>query len=134
MRKYAVPNPIADRVTQEKYERWLRAKARAHSRGDTKRFGQRHSAEHYRNLIHSAVCSSNGKDFYTGEDLHWEKISTYNNDDSKTGRKKYKAEFALLPSIDHVWSDDSTFDFVICGWRTNNAKADLPAWRSLRAM
>src|SRR5580698_3268746 len=125
MRKYAVPDFLSDRVDQDRYERWLRAKAMAHSRGDVKRFGQKHTAEKYRDLIHAAVSSSLGKDFYTGESLQWEKVSTYNNEDSRNGKTKYKAGFALLPTVDHVWKEDGTFDFVICGWRTNDAKNDL---------
>lgn len=124
-RKYAVPSFMEGKVDKERYERWLRAKASAHYRGDIKRFNQKHSAEHYRDLIHAAVCASGGKDAYTAEELHWDKISTYDNEASKQGKSKYKAEFALLPSVDHVWRDDKTFAFVICGWRTNDAKADL---------
>jgi|ERR1700749_193847 len=125
-RKYAVPEFLAGLVDQKKYERWLRAKAAAHYRGDVKRFNQKHSAEYYRDLIHAAVHASGGRDAYTGESLHWNKISTYNNEASKSGKSKYKADFALLPSVDHVWKDDGSFGFVICGWRTNDAKADLP--------
>lgn len=124
--KYAVPLFLEAHIDQTRYEKWFRRKATAHYRGDVNRFGQKHSAEYYRDLIHAAVCASGGKDFYTGEALHWGKISTYNNAASKQGKSKYKAEFALLPSVDHVWKDDGTFAFVICGWRTNDTKADLP--------
>lgn len=124
-RKYTLPSVLEGLIDQSRYEKWLRRKASAHYRGDIKRFGQKHSAERYRDMIHAAVCASNGKDFYTGELLHWDKISTYDNAASKIGKSKYKAEFALLPSLDHVWKEDGTFAFVICGWRTNDAKADL---------
>ncbi|HTT99327.1 MAG TPA: hypothetical protein VMF58_14865 [Rhizomicrobium sp.] len=124
--KYALPPALEGHIDQSRYEKWLRRKASAHYRGDIKRFGQKHNAELYRNMIHAAVGASGGRDFYTGELLHWDKISTYDNAASKLGKSKYKAEFALLPSLDHVWKDDGTFAFVICGWRTNDAKADLP--------
>jgi hypothetical protein len=102
MKKYVVPEFLSGRVDQDRYERWLKAKARAHSKGDVGRFGVRSSAEAYRDMPHAAVLSSSGKDCYTGEDLHWEKISTYNNDHSRAGKTAYKAGFALLPTADHV--------------------------------
>ncbi|HWD27125.1 MAG TPA: hypothetical protein VG387_08170 [Rhizomicrobium sp.] len=125
MKKYVVPEFLSGRVDQDRYERWLKAKARTHSKGDVGRFGVRSSAEAYRDMLHAAVLSSSGKDCYTGEDLHWEKISTYNNDHSRAGKTAYKAGFALLPTADHVRKSDGTFDFVICGWRTNDSKSDL---------
>ena len=79
----------------------------------------------YKQQIHTAVCESNGRDWYTGEPLEWEKISTYNNDDSKVGRSIYKASFSLLPTVDHVLREDGGYDFVICSLRTNDAKNDL---------
>ena len=37
----------------------------------------------------------------------------------------YKAGFAMLPTVDHVARPDGRWDFVICAWRTNDAKNDL---------
>jgi hypothetical protein len=71
------------------------------------------------------VCLSIGTDEYTGEQLAWNLISTYNNDESKQGRRAYKARFALLPTVDHVGDGTGAADFKICGWRTNDAKGDL---------
>jgi hypothetical protein len=31
----------------------------------------------------------------------------------------------MLPTIDHVLMEDGTYDFVVCAWRTNDAKNDL---------
>jgi hypothetical protein len=45
--------------------------------------------------------------------------------DSPLGRTGNKAGFALLPTVDHVPCEDGQYDFVICAWRTNDAKADL---------
>lgn len=69
-------------------------------------------------MIHNAVCASEGLDFYTGESLEWEKISSYSNDESKAARSVYKASLARLPTADHVLLEDGRYDFVICGWRT----------------
>ena len=75
--------------------------------------------------MHDAVCKSEGRDYYTGENLDWELIGTYCNASSKAGRSQYKAGLALLPTIDHVLLEDGRYDFVVCAWRTNDAKNDL---------
>ena len=75
--------------------------------------------------IHRAVESSAGKDWYTGEGLAWELINTYDNAHSKLHRGVYKTDFALLPTVDHVSTNGDNYEFVICAWRTNDAKSDL---------
>jgi hypothetical protein len=126
VRRYAVPIFLISKgIDQEKYERWLRHKAHAHVKRDRERVAHEISQETYRGLIHNAVCASEGLDFYTGESLEWEKISSYSNDESKAARSVYKASLARLPTADHVLLEDGRYDFVICGWRTNDAKGDL---------
>jgi hypothetical protein len=75
--------------------------------------------------IHAAVVDGGGTDFYTGEPLAWEQISTYRNDASKSGRRAYKRELAMLPTVDHVGDGLGPADFKICSWRTNDCKNDL---------
>lgn len=36
-----------------------------------------------------------------------------------------KAQFALLPSVDHVGAGATEASFRLCPWRTNDAKNDL---------
>jgi hypothetical protein len=43
--------------------------------------------------IHKAVVASAGLDDYTGQELAWDKISTYDNAKSKEGGRKYKKSF-----------------------------------------
>lgn len=124
-RKYELPSFLINTVTQERYERWLHRKAVAHVKRDRKRGNETATNEEYKIAIHGVVLSSNGKDCYTGEELDWSLISTYNNEDSKAGRRKYKAKFALLPSVDHVDDGMGAADFLICAWRTNDAKNDM---------
>ncbi len=56
--------------------------------------------ETYMMAIHAAVIACAGKDCYTGEDLAWEKISTYDNDASQNGRRDYKKSLWALPTVD----------------------------------
>ena len=124
-RKYARPKFLSSVVNQETYTRWLQRKARAHVKRDRKRGNAEITNEAYRIAIHDAVSASKGRDAYTGERLAWTLISKYDNDSSKAGARKYKAEFALLPTVDHVSDGKGRPAFKICSWRTNSAKSDL---------
>jgi hypothetical protein len=79
----------------------------------------------YKEAIHAAVILSDGRDSYTGEMLDWHLISTYRNEESKTGRHKYKSGFALLPTVDHIDAGATESSFQVCSWRTNDAKNGL---------
>ncbi len=122
--KHSLPPFLDGVVSPETYERWLKRKAAAHVRRDRRR-GHTCSGAEYREAIHAAVVISDGKDSYTGESLDWHLISTYRNEDSKSGRHAYKAGFALLPTVDHVAADATEASFKICSWRTNDAKNDM---------
>lgn len=124
-KRYALPECLSGRVEEGTYVRWLRRKAAAHVKRDRKRCGHDVMGEQYRLLIHEAVKRSDGRDHYTGEDLRWDLISTYCNETSKAERSAYKATMALLPTVDHVPGADGKYDFVVCAWRTNDAKNDL---------
>lgn len=125
MRLFELPRFLDTVVTREVYVRWLQRKALAHIKRDRKRGNTCGSVSEYKRAIHQAVCRSGGKDAYTGEHLAWNLISTYDNNDSKLGRRSYKAAFALLPTVDHIGDGTGPADFRICGWRTNDAKGDL---------
>jgi hypothetical protein len=122
--KHTPPSFLESVVTPEAYERWLSRKAAAHVRRDRKR-GHSCAGAAYKEAIHAAVLVSGGRDAYTGEELRWDLISTYKNEDSQKGRHAYKAGFALLPTVDHVSSSSTEASFRICSWRANDAKNDL---------
>jgi hypothetical protein len=124
-RKYELPAFLDGKVSREQYERWLHRKAIAHVRRDRKRGNISATNEEYKIEIHRAVIESDGLDFYTGTMLDWSLISTYKNDLSKSDGRRYKAQFALLPTVDHVNDGLGPADFKICSWRTNDAKNDL---------
>ena len=122
---YKLPHFLDGRVDRAKYIRWLDRKAAAHVKRDRIRLNKKIALADYKLQIHFAVEQSKGHDWYTGEVLEWEKISSYDNEESKANRSNYKATLALLPTVDHVLTDDGNYDFVICAWRTNNSKSDL---------
>jgi len=126
-RKHTMPPFLQDVVSPEAYERWLNRKAIAHARRDR---GRGHSDDTatrplYKEAIHAAVVLSQGLDAYTGERLDWHLISTWDNDASTEGRHRYKARFAMLPTVDHVDAGATEASFKICAWRTNDSKHDL---------
>ncbi len=123
-KKYQLPQFLIGVATQEKYARWLNAKAAAHVRRD-KKLRPDITTAMYKVLIHEAVLRSNGNDAYTGEALDWSLLSTWDNEKAKKYGSRYKSEFALLPSVDHVSERRGPTDFTICSWRTNDAKNDL---------
>jgi hypothetical protein len=123
--KHSLPSFLNGVVTPQTCERWLARRAVAHVRGDRKRGYSAPTPSHYKEAIHEAVLKSKGRDAYTGEALDWRLISTYKNEDSKGGRRTYKAGFALLPRVDHVDARTTETSFIICAWRTNDAKNDL---------
>lgn len=124
-RKYEVPSFLAGKVDQVSYQRWLERKAGAHLKRDKARGNSVATGESYKIAIHAAVITSNGLDAYTGEPLDWTLISRYDNAESKAKRREYKAQFALLPTVDHVGDGLGPANFKICSWRTNDAKHDL---------
>jgi hypothetical protein len=124
-KKYALPPFLAEYITQANYVRWLERKSISHVRRDKKRGNTTAINEAYKIAIHAAVVASNGCDHYTGEMLHWNLLSQYENEESKLRKREYKALFALLPTVDHVGDGLGQADFKICAWRTNDAKNDL---------
>ncbi len=125
MKRHTLPPFLVGKITEQIYLNWLRRKADAHKRRDRQRGFQEVTATKYRDAIHEAVLCSDGRDTYTGEMLDWTLISQYDNDASKEGRHHYKARFAMLPTLDHVEASAHSASFVICAWRTNDAKNDL---------
>lgn len=122
--KHTMPPFLDGTISPEKYEAWLSRKARAHVNRDRDR-GMTASVSQYKEAIHAAVFASEGRDAYTGEQLNWSLIGTYDNEQSRTGRHSYKATLALLPTVDHIDTGATEASFKICGWAVNDAKHDL---------
>lgn len=122
---YARPEFLPADVTEAEYKLWLHRKAVAHVRRDRKRGNDSATVQAYKQAIHAAVVKSKGLDAYTGEQLNWAIIGTYDNEQSKTHRRTYKHQFGLLPTVDHVGDGLGEANFLICGWRMNDAKNDL---------
>ena len=123
MEKYCLPAFLKEKgIDEETYRKWLYRKARSLFLRDKKYFEKKGKSfswklRDYREAIHEAVCKSNGKCFYTGEELAWDQISKFD------GRKKIDN----LPTVDHLNGRDieDRLDFVIASWKVNDMKNDL---------
>lgn len=105
------------------YPSWVQRKAVTLCKRDQKRGGTG-NVQQYRLAIHDAVLASEGRDHWTGEALDWHLIGTYDNRDSAAGTNEHKKQFAMVPTIDHLTSTPEP-NFVICAWRTKDAKHDM---------
>jgi hypothetical protein len=119
---FLLPAFLHDKVDLQRYNRWLNGRATAHCVRDIKREHESPSVSRYKELIHEAVCASDGRDYYTGEMLDWHLLSTYDNNLAKLGKHAYKKGFDRLPSVDHETADATMVTFRICGWATNDSK------------
>ena len=105
------------------YPRWVQRKAVTLCKRDQKRGGVG-NVQQYRLAIHAAVLASAGRDHWTGEPLDWALIGTDDNNEAAAGKGARKRQYAMLPTIDHRTNTPEA-DFVICAWRTNDAKHDM---------
>ena len=75
--------------------------------------------------MREAVVLSQGQDACTGESQDGHLISPYDHEASKQGCHGCKADFAMLPTGDHVDAAAVAADSRIRAWKTNDAKNDL---------
>lgn len=120
LRRYKLPPCIT--INQDTYDRWLTRKARSvKQRGREQDSVDYGGLSIYKNAIHDAVCKSNGKDFFTGEQLDWSLLSKWNNGEAKEGKSEYLRKFSFLPTVDH-YDGRTKLNFVICSSKVNDAK------------
>jgi hypothetical protein len=130
--KYCCPDFLKEQCSEKAYLRWLHRKATTHVRRDRRRRNQSATVSEYKRAIHEAVENGANCDPYTGKRLDWTLISKYNNKEAKRGGRRYKKQFANLPTVDHVGDGGRKPKFRICSWQTNDAKSDLTDAEFLR--
>ncbi|MEM8736095.1 MAG: hypothetical protein AAGG44_17835 [Planctomycetota bacterium] len=123
--QFPLPHFLKGILSEDGYTKWLHGKAKSHLNRDRKRGNLSETFGSYRRAIHQAVERSCGRDAYTNEALDWTLVRTYNNIDSRSGGRAYKAQFSLLPTVDHLDDGSGKPAFEICSWRTNDSKNDL---------
>jgi len=122
LKNFQLPDFLKGKVEQTKYNKWLQAKASSHRGRDMKRGNREVTNAAHKLAIHNAVIGSGGVDEYTGEQLHWHLIGTWNNLEAKAGGRKHKERHHFQPTIDHVDDGMGEPNFKICSYRTNDAK------------
>lgn len=79
--KRPLPDFLAGRVSAEQYAKWLKSKAGAHVRRDRKRKFLGADLPAQKDAIHAAVVETQGRDACTAEELRWELLCAYDNDE-----------------------------------------------------
>lgn len=117
------PPPWLPDSVARTYPGWVQRKAVTLCKRDQKRGGTA-NVQDYRLAIHQAVLASGGCDHWTGEQLDWHLIGSYDPKQADAGGPEHKRRFALLPTPSQP-SGNPEPQFVICAWRTNDARHDM---------
>ena len=117
------PAYVLEHMTQADYQLAVNRMAVGLRKRDEKRGGS-YTHRQAADALHQAIIDCQGRDHYTGEWLDWSLWRTYDSEKSKKGGTAYKRTLAMQPSVDHR-NGLPICDFVICAWRTNDAKSDM---------
>jgi hypothetical protein len=124
-RKWRLPKCLgAFALDEDAFRKWLHRKAKAHVRRDKQRGFHRATVPVYKQAILDAIEESQGRDYYTGEQLKWSRIGLWRNAEAAERRGDYRRKFWMLPSVDHDFADPAKPVFHICSWRMNDSKND----------
>ena len=126
--KYFLPDFLQGRVEQCVYRKWLiehgsqlfirdRRLKRPCAAGGNETV--------YTELIHAAVQSNGKSDPFTGQELAWEIINTWDTKAPWAHDPELMKRFALLPSVDHKYPSAVSLDFEICSLIINESKSSL---------
>ena len=130
MKKYKIPEfVIKFGIDQKDYIKWLENKARTHYNRDRKHFSEKFNSKikpkEYKMAIHNAVIKSDGKCFYTDEELAWNKINKFGSLSENNTRDYDKRKYELLPTLEHIDRSVHNLNFAIVSWKVNDAKNNL---------
>ena len=64
-------------------------------------------------------------DPYTGDELRWDLIGAWDTGSVHDDSGKYKKQFALMPTVDHIDPEATILELEICSWQSNDCKTDL---------
>ena len=70
-------------------------------------------------MVRTGLC-----DPYTGEELRWDLIGTWDDDIVHTDSSEYKRKYALMPTVDHIDPEATTLGLEICSGLVNECKSD----------
>jgi hypothetical protein len=124
-RKWRIPDCLKPTVSDEEvFRKWLNRKAASVRKRDRKRNVPVVSLSMTKQAIVAAIERSGGRDFYTGEALHWHLISKWAGAEQGTSASVYRRRFWMLPSVDHDFTNPAEPAYHICSWRMNDSKND----------
>lgn len=83
------------------------------------------SKELYKEAIHKAITQTGLYDPYTGDEMHYDLLLTWNQNRAHSEGYAYRVQFMLMPTVDHKDPESEILDFEICSWQVNTCKNDL---------
>jgi hypothetical protein len=126
--KHTFPDFLKGKCSELDYQKWLDLKAKELLKRDKRRnkpYAFNNSRSNYKDYIHNAVLEAGFYDPYTGDEMRWDLIGTWDSKLAHSGRDKYMKLFAFMPTVDHKYPDSDTITFEIITWRTNDCKNNL---------
>lgn len=126
--KYHLPDFLKGRISERVYDSWLNERANTLRQRDIKKkrpYAVATTKGMYKEKIHKAVVDAGQYDRYTGDELQWELISTWDSEKAKQGGDEYKDKFLLMPTVDHKDPKSTTLEFEIVSWLINDCKSGL---------
>jgi hypothetical protein len=131
---FPLPAVLQGLMTPPEYNKLVRVKAWALFKRDRKRklsVALTSSIDLYKETVNKAFASSGRLDPYSGEELRYDLIGTWDPDKAGTD-SDYEKEFYLMPTIDHVDPYGDGLAFEICSWEINCCKSFLNPEEFLR--
>jgi hypothetical protein len=123
---YFPPDFAKGKCTVRQFRKWLKDRTRTLYCRDVelkRPYALNSSWSTYTHMMNDAA--QHGQfDPYTGVELTWEEIDTWNPDLAR-GNREYAKAFALMPTIDHIDPAADVLEFEICSWKINSCKGNL---------
>ena len=126
--KYFLPDFLQGRVELSVYRKWLIEHGCSLFIRDAKMKRPCAAGSNetiYTELIHAAVQRSGKSDPFTGQELAWEIINTWDTKAPWAHDPAVMKKFAPLPTVDHKYPSAAALDFEICSLAINESKSSL---------
>jgi hypothetical protein len=123
---YPLPQFLVGLISLLRYNAWIQERASTLYHRDLRRkrpCAINGSIAQYRDAIHASVMAAGLTDPFTGDDLLWELIETW-DPKKPISHDDFVKSYCWMPTVDHKDPHATTVEFEICSWQVNNCKND----------